>query len=406
MKILYKSQIQNPKLGFYEVGKDIFYNKVEALEAATRLKIPFESVHWNFNDDVYGKIDWTTPPEISLRSLYEARARQLREKYDYIIMNCSGGSDSNTALFSFINQGLHVDEIIVRYAKAANQGKKPDFFNLNPENEHSEYFFAVKPMLRWLQKVSPKTKITIHDHSFDAFNDKNYFDENFIYWCGDFQSPGFITRWHHNTIIENLREFDKDKKIGIIFGIDKPKLYLKDNKLHTFFLDGPMQPGLVPTFTDNTNITSELFYWTPDLPEIVVKQCHELKNWFLLPQNRPYIRILDYNRVKDPHYRTFYETVLKGVIYPDYDLGTFQCNKPGKSTLQEWDFWIKDFTHTNGYNIWVDGLKHIIQNVDPNYFDKAPELKTFDWNIKRMLSNEYFIGSFPLQPNKLIELKY
>ena len=142
MKIIYKSQVKNPKLGFYEVGKDIFYNKVEALEAATRLKIPFESVHWNFNDEVFKRLDWTQEPDLTLTSLYEARARQLREKYDYIIINCSGGSDSTTALFSFINQGLHVDEIIVRYAKSATQGKKPNITDFRPENEWSEYFFA------------------------------------------------------------------------------------------------------------------------------------------------------------------------------------------------------------------------------------------------------------------------
>ena len=406
MKIIYRSQVKNPKLGFYEVGKDIFYNKVEALEAATRLKIPFESVHWNFNDEVFKRIDWTQEPDLALTSLYEARARQLREKYDYIIINCSGGSDSTTALFSFINQGLHVDEIIVRYAKSATQGKKPNIHDFRPENEWSEYFFAVKPMLRWLQKVSPKTKITIHDHSLDAFNDHNYFDENFVYWCGDFQSPGFITRFQHNTLIENLREFDKDKKIAIVFGVDKPKLHLRGNQLYLFFVDGPMQPGLVPTFTDHTNITSELFYWTPDLPEMVSKQCHELKKWFLTPQNQAYIRILDSNKTKDPHFRTLYETVLKGIIYPDYDLGTFQAHKPTKRTLQEWDFWIKDFTDTQGYNVWVDGLRYLAKNIDPEFFDTTPEFEKFDWHIRPMVSNEYLIATLEQQPKKIIDISY
>ena len=87
MKIIYKSQVKNPKLGFYEVGKDIFYNKVEALEAATRLKIPFSAVHWNFNDEVFKTINWSVEPDLPLKSFYELRARQLREKYDYILVN-------------------------------------------------------------------------------------------------------------------------------------------------------------------------------------------------------------------------------------------------------------------------------------------------------------------------------
>jgi hypothetical protein len=299
-----------------------------------------------------------------------------------------------------------VDEIIVRYAQAATQGKKPNFYNLNPENEYSEYFFAVKPMLRWLQKVSPKTKITIHDHSLDAFNNHGYFDENFIYWCGDFQSPGFITRFQHNTITHNLREFDKDKNIGIIFGIDKPKLCLKNNQLFGFFVDAPMQPGLVPTFTNNTNITSELFYWTPDLPEMLVKQCHEIKKWFLHPQNKSFNRILDEARIKDPHFRTMYETLLKGIIYPDYNLETFQCHKPTRSTLQEWDFWIKDFSDTQGYNVWQEGLRYISQNVDQAFLESDNKLQNAAWHIRRKSSNEYLIANLELQNNKLIELSY
>jgi hypothetical protein len=43
---------------------------------------------------------------------------------------------------------------------------------------------------------------------------------------------------------------------------------------------------IVNCFTGNwndpeyTNIHTEFFYWTPDLPEIVIKQSHMIRRWF------------------------------------------------------------------------------------------------------------------------------
>jgi hypothetical protein len=381
---------------------------VDALTAATRLKLPFENIHWNFNDQAFKQIDWTTEPDTDIKLLYQARARQLREKYDYIIINCSGGSDSNTALFSFLDQGLHVDEIVVRYAKTGTEKYGFDLWNAKAENEFSEFKFAVLPMLATVKKVSPNTKITVHDHSLDALNlDKN-FDENFIYWCGDCQSPGFITRFQHNTLIEDLRVFDKDKKIAIIFGIDKPKIHLKNGHMYCYFVDRVAQPGLIPTFySDNTNITSELFYWTPDLPDMLVKQAHLMKRWYETKSNHSLVRLLDPLKQAVPQHRGTYETIAKGILYPDYDLATFQAQKPCRFTLQEWDFWIKDHTQSNGYKVWLSGIKHIAQNVNASYLQGVVDFEKFDWAMRMIISNEYCLGPTHVQiPTSQVNITY
>ena len=81
----------NDRLGYYRVGWKKFYNKTLALLESNKTGY---KIDWVFNNDIYGKIDWTLPVLESLDLLYALRARQLREKYDYLVLYFSGGADS------------------------------------------------------------------------------------------------------------------------------------------------------------------------------------------------------------------------------------------------------------------------------------------------------------------------
>jgi hypothetical protein len=105
---------QNPKLGYYTVGDKVFYSKSQVLTESTKNG---QYPHWHFNHDTFRSIDTTMEPNVDIRLLYKMRAIQLREKYDYLRLEFSGGSDSATVLMSFINNGIHLDEIVCRYPK-------------------------------------------------------------------------------------------------------------------------------------------------------------------------------------------------------------------------------------------------------------------------------------------------
>ena len=90
---------QNPKLGFYTVGDKTFYSKPEAMIYATQVGL---YPQWHFNTKQFGNFDWEKEPETDLRELYRIRAQQLRDRYDYIRIEASGGGDSTTAIFSFL----------------------------------------------------------------------------------------------------------------------------------------------------------------------------------------------------------------------------------------------------------------------------------------------------------------
>jgi len=244
IKIDHTTLAKDPTLGFYEIGSQVYWDKASALMAGTRQNLGWSDIHWNFNDVEFGQFDWTIEPPGNIRDYYHARARQLREKYDYLILNCSGGGDSTTMLYAFINQGLHVDEIFVRHATAGTNKYNATNKIFDPSNEFSEFEYAALPLIKWLENVSPRTKITVHDFSLDIINDTLTWDENFIHWCGDYVTPGCIVRYSHASQKDSLNTFDKGKRIGILFGTDKPRIIIDNDKVYTLFGDRQVSSAL------------------------------------------------------------------------------------------------------------------------------------------------------------------
>ena len=405
IKIDHTTLAKNPSLGFYEIGGKIYWDKASALMAGSAAKLSYNDLHWNFNDNEFGKFTWDQEPPGSIRSYYHARAKEIREKYDYIILNCSGGADSTTMLYSFIQQGLHVDEVFVRHATSGTKGHDPDPTNLQASNEYSEFEYAAKPLLEWLAKVSPRTKITVHDFSLDVLNDNLTWDENFIHWCGDYVTPGCVVRYTHASLKDSLNLFDKGKRIGMLFGTDKPRFSIEGNKLYLRFMDRVVHsatPSAVNNGYDNTEV--ELFYWAPTASAmaLVAKQCHMIRDWFNHPMNHRMRFMLDNTWLANPANRTVFESMCKTIIYPDYDASTFQVNKPARSVYQEWDYWMSDFSNSAGYKTFMRGMIHLYKNIDQNFLKfnnngVQGTIKKQDspltWEYRMCPSTPYYIGT-------------
>jgi hypothetical protein len=402
IKIDHTTLAKDPALGWYEIGGKVHWDKASALMEGTKLGLNHNHLHWNFNDAEFGSFDWTIEPPGDIRDYYWARAREIREKYDYIILNCSGGADSTTVLYSFIQQGLHVDEIFVRHAKTGTNKYASTTKELDASNEFSEYEYAAVPLMNWVKQVSPRTKITVHDFSLDIIDDKKVtWDENFIYWCGDYVTPGCVVRYTHASDKDSLNQFDKGKRIGIIFGTDKPRVALDGNDLYLMFVDRPVHSALPATVNNGyTNTEVELFYWHPNSRAMLAKQCHIIKRWFEMPDNARLRFMLNGKWLLSPQNRTAYEAIVKGIVYPDYNLSTFQCNKPVKTVMQEWDYWMGDFKNTEGYKIFMRGVMHLYKNIDEGFLkiyesgtQPGTNLSGSNWEYRPCVSNKYKIGT-------------
>lgn len=355
---------QNPNLGYYTVGNNVYFSKVQALIEGTNTN---QFPTWNFNNDVYGKMQWEHEPETNILELYRMRAQQLRDKYDYIRIEASGGSDSTQAIFSFLLNGIHIDEIVFRYPKAG-EGSIPITTNHRCENTLSEYQYATRPFLNWVKTNYPQVKITIHDYSADMLVDKDR-DESWVFSAKEFLQPGHVTKFPNYKTIEHKYLADKGKSICVLYGIDKPKICIRDGKWYLYFMD--FQANYAnPDVGDYTNITNEYFYWSPDLPEISVKQAHLVRNWFNNPVNS-HAQFLARWPNHSVAQRTGYENLIKPLIYPDYDPMTFQVTKPSTNFYSEMDYWFyENFKHHKLYQSWQAGIRFVENNIDKKYFNQ------------------------------------
>lgn len=356
---------QNPKLGYYTVGNKVYYSKVQALIEGTNAD---QFPTWNFNNDVFGQQDWLAEPEVNLRELYRLRAQQLRDKYDYIRIEASGGSDSTQTVFSFLLNNIHVDEIIFRYPKTGTEKFNLDFRNYKCENTLSEFEFATKPFLNWVATNYPRVKITVHDYSADMLVDENR-DESWVFSAKEFLQPGHVTKFPNYQTIDQKYLANGGKSICVLYGIDKPKMCIQDGKWYLYFMD--FQANYAnPDMGDYTNITNEYFFWSPDLPEILVKQAHLVRNWFNMPANN-HMQFLARWPNHSVAQRTTYENLIKPIIYPDYDPLTFQVAKPGSNFYSEMDEWFyTNFKDHKLYSSWKAGLDFVENNIDNKYFNK------------------------------------
>jgi hypothetical protein len=153
------------KNGYYTVGNCIAVTQGVAVQESSRTGLP---IAWHFNDQEYRAMNWRTSWNLPISEVYRLRAQQLRDKYKYLVLWFSGGADSTVILQSFINNNIHLDEVVVAWPSTTSQGQyTPNTVDKSASNFISEWDFAIKPRLEWLAKVSPGTKITVVDFLVD-----------------------------------------------------------------------------------------------------------------------------------------------------------------------------------------------------------------------------------------------
>ncbi|NBR23517.1 MAG: hypothetical protein EBU08_07045, partial [Micrococcales bacterium] len=109
---------------------------------------------WNFNDEVFGTVDWTQEPSESLPELYRQRAEQIRSEYDYVVLCYSGGADSTNILTTFLNNDIKLDEIMMYHCLSTNP------FEVKT---NSEIRLVGGPTLEKIKYRIPETKIRYID---------------------------------------------------------------------------------------------------------------------------------------------------------------------------------------------------------------------------------------------------
>jgi hypothetical protein len=263
------NNVENFPQGYWQSADKKFINKYEALLHATQNNLPLPS--FKFFDTVWENFDRSLIGTVSLKELYRQRAQQLRDKYDYLILYFSGGADSYNVLRSFIDNNIKIDEICVKWCNdtltANTTIYTPNTINNTAWNYLSEWDYAIKPVLDEISKSHPEIKIEI----VDWFKTKGLIgaEESFktVNHWHDVEVPSLAV-WSPNE--EKL--VSQGKRVGAIYGIDKPSLYFIDKKVNMFFVDGGVSMG-----TPNPcNIYgTEYFYWAQEFPILTFEMANQ-----------------------------------------------------------------------------------------------------------------------------------
>lgn len=356
-------------LGYYEVNGKRFTGKIEAILEASKT---LADVRWYFFDDQFDKIKWDVEPSLSLPDLYALRAQQIREEYDYVLVMCSGGADSTNTLLSFLNNDILVDEIVAAAPLSGLNRWSNQTNNDNVENTITETKETQLPFLTDISIQYPKIKITINDYFEDIFK---YEPERWLHQSADFIQATAVARYSLNKFshLKNLAE--SGKRIGVVYGIDKPILAFSKGNVYVKIFDVTLNTPRPPFDIQYPNVDVVPFYYTPKLPQLLVKQAHVLAKWIALPQNRyilSYIHDVEKDvkmsakQVRSRHSK--YDRAIRPGIYPDTFKDTFQAAKPTQTFFAEHDAWFYDLhKDTMPMQMIVSDFNNFITKVKPKY---------------------------------------
>lgn len=351
-------------LGYYLVGWKKFYNKTLALIESK--KTGYELV-WVFNDHIYGNIDWSLPIEEDLLSIYKRRAQQLRDKYDYLMLYYSGGADSSTILRTFVENNIFLDEIVMQFPEPVRQTFNP--YDTSEGNFYSEIEYSAVPYLNKIKnKLHPNTLIRYQDFSkpgLELLDKDNWFEA--VPLCTNITISGVFRQIAQNKDQHILKLNDTGKSIAQILGIDKPLVYFDGKDYYSYFMDTSTYHYVSPiAFNDtelsNSKYTTEFFYWTPSMPEIVVKQSQEIKKNC---ETNSWAKFMASQILKK--HISEYRPVIHPVIYPSDVTVEFQTDKPTTKIIRAMDKWFWETASTKIQNNYLNTIKYLGSITNPKH---------------------------------------
>lgn len=373
--MILESPSLNSKYGCWIVNGNVFSNKFQALRYASATNQ--HDVRFYFHDHVWENFDRRQLGKVSLPQLYKERAQQLRDDYDHLVLFYSGGSDSHNILCTFLKNNIKLDEISVSWPKELRDGKfyTPNTLDKSARNAVSEWDFAIKPTLDWLAIHHPEIKINIVDYDitesyFSVENiERSFLEKNIL--------RGHLigaARASDPSLHRKIAGDKRLKRVGNIFGIEKPMLYRNGNDIYVQFLDSSYE---VTTSQHNAKEENRLesFYWTADLPLLPMEQAYQCALYFKANiQARSYLYENIASNVDDIYTRfQRQQDIAKEILYKDtWNTNTFQVGKPNIDR-SDWYFYLHEYNEFSTLREkWTQAINNLTSDIDPKFLIKAP----------------------------------
>lgn len=375
--------------GYYEVDNRKFLVKHDALLYATQHN---KTVKWNFNDEYFSSFDWSVEPTETLEYLYAERARQLRQRYDYLVLHYSGGYDSNNIIETFIKNNIHLDEVVIR---APNINDYDPSSGLTADNHYAEAKHVAYPLALAIKNLyMPHLKITVLDTAPLIVNwftkNKNWFDN--VTWVTD---PSAVMRSNFDMLDDNLIHMaEKGIKIGHVTGHDKPNVNDEPNGSYAVsFTDIISTRGyLTPRLTHrDLPYYFEFFYWHKDSVKMMIKQAHTVvrakaNGKCLKPLIYPITN--DQEKERNGYEWRVYEDEIAESIYSRMFPRSWTSFKTAIKMIGDDHSWIFKHSDSEFFKNWKRNMLKLHFSIDKR-FHRDDDF--FEWGSKILESKKYLI---------------
>jgi hypothetical protein len=368
------------ELGTFSVQGRKYTTLIDAVLDAQKT---LSNINWDFFSEDFKKVDWLVEPNLSLDELYRLRAQQIRDAYDYIIVMVSGGADSTNVIKTFLNNNIHVDEVFCSAPLSGLNNWNWNDTDTSTYNTISETKYALIPLLNEIKSSRPNLKVTLHDSFQELVNTKS--DEWLYKDSVSFIHPVTNARTKL-TSYKRLNDLaEQGKKIGIIWGVDKP--ILKYDKFGNLFnmISNPTFDSFASSFEiDYPNVDRVLFYHTKDLPEVLVKMSHAAAKFLHKKENLHMTNTLGRNVPLWEFEKPFGKKMKVDIdaqremcpaIYPSTYKKVFQCKKFVNVGVESFVIpqhqWFENLhKDTKIYQMYKSDFNLFYKNIHPKYLTK------------------------------------
>jgi hypothetical protein len=300
----------------------------------------------------------------------------------------SGGADSTNILESFLVNDIYLDEIAT-FQNYSVTGDHESFLN-------AEVTRVARPKIEILKEKYPWLKHRIIDlgpMEIDYFSSEE--GKSWVYELNTILAPMCVGKESLGLKIKEWRDIiESGKKLCILYGSEKPRVLHKNGRYVFNFIDVIDNTCTVKSMAGLQPYTDELFYWTPDLPEICIKQAHMIKNYLSQPniENANFITTEKTSlacTVKNG--KTYWLTShgVHTIVYPNWDITTFSVGKSPAIMLSLRDSWLFDLpdNHVVKKN-WRIGCEKLLSTL-PDYWKN--DLSNWAKGVKGALSKDYYL---------------
>jgi hypothetical protein len=311
------------RFGYWEVSGKKYTNKLQAMMAAVAQG---HWIHWNFNEDTFDRYDWTQEPTQSLQYLYDARARSIREKYSFVALEYSGGSDSWNVLNSFCRQGLKVDLVIHKVIES----QVGDQSDQSAQNIWAEGKFQAWRSFLQFQQLVPDMKWVTWDIEKSVVDSWKQGPRDIL--STNVLDPMKVT----SGLDINPFGIPDLPSTAYIIGIDKPMVELyHDGWYMVFYDDLSTSKFTIERMLLGVWWHDLFFYWDPDCVPLLIKQAHTVMNFFRkFPGHENLVRSLGSRNQQ-------HKNLITSLIYPEYK-EVWQTKKVTGMISLDRDAWFQD----------------------------------------------------------------